>query len=69
MLVLSRKSHEAVVIGDSHDLESMLKVTVLEVKGSRVKLGFEVDKHVPINRWEVWRRMNSKQDHALCKAH
>ncbi len=66
MLVLSRKNHEAVVIGDSNDLESMLKVTVLEVKGRRVKLGFEVDKHVPINRWEVWRRICGDESRAIC---
>jgi carbon storage regulator len=59
MLVLTRKSHEAVVVGDRHHLDQLLKVTVLGVKGDKVRLGFEVDKNVPINRWEVWQRICS----------
>jgi carbon storage regulator CsrA len=35
----------------------MLKVTVLEIIGGRVRLGFEVDKDVPVHRWEVWERI------------
>ena len=57
MLVLSRKSNEAVVIGGSTAFERMLKVTVLEIEGGRVRLGFEVDKEVPVHRWEVWERI------------
>jgi sRNA-binding carbon storage regulator CsrA len=35
----------------------MLKVTVLESSSSRVILGFEADKGVPIHRCEVWERI------------
>jgi sRNA-binding carbon storage regulator CsrA len=35
-----------------------MKVTVLGVKGSRVKLGFEVDPSVPVHRGEIWDRIN-----------
>jgi carbon storage regulator CsrA len=35
-----------------------MKVTVLGVKGSRVKLGFEVDPSVPVHRGEIWERIN-----------
>ena len=58
MLVLSRKSQESVVIGGSDGLHRLLKVTVLEIKGSKVKLGFEVDADVPVHRLEVWERIN-----------
>ena len=54
MLVLSRKNNEAVVIGGSGSFERMLKVTVLEIRSGRVRLGFEASKDVPVHRWEVW---------------
>lgn len=59
MLVLSRKSQESVVVGGAGGCEPMLKVTVLEIKGGRVRLGFEVDAAVPVNRLEVWERIRS----------
>jgi carbon storage regulator CsrA len=57
MLVLSRKKQEAVVVGGSDGFERMLKVTVLEINAGRVRLGFEVDKEIPVHRWEVWERI------------
>jgi len=57
MLVLSRKSQESVIVGGSDGFERMLKVTVLEIKGGKVRLGFEADKEVPVHRWEVWERI------------
>ena len=62
MLVLSRKSHEAVVISGGDGLEQLLKVTVLETSGGRVKLGFEAHKNFPIHRAEVWERMRAETD-------
>jgi carbon storage regulator CsrA len=59
MLVLTRKSKEAVVVGGSVGFERMLKVTVLEIDGGKVRLGFEVDRAVPVHRWEVWERIHS----------
>jgi carbon storage regulator len=57
MLVLTRRSQEAVVVGGSVGFESMLKVTVLDINGGKVRLGFEVDQQVPVHRLEVWERM------------
>ena len=57
MLVLSRKNKEAVVIGGSENLEHMVKVTVIDVKNGRVRLGFEADATVPVNNLEVWERI------------
>jgi carbon storage regulator len=47
MLVLSRKVGERVVIGDR------IVVTVLEVKGRQVRLGFEAPPDVQIWRGEL----------------
>ena len=59
MLVLSRKSQESVVIGGADGAHRMLKVTVLDIRGTHVKLGFEADADVPVHRSEVWERINA----------
>jgi carbon storage regulator CsrA len=59
MLVLSRKRLESVVVGGTVGFERLLKVTVLELKGSSVRLGFEVDSSVTVHRWEVWERIHA----------
>jgi carbon storage regulator len=59
MLVLSRKTQESVVVGGSDRFERMLKVTVLEIKAGKVRLGFEADAGVPVHRAEVWERIQS----------
>ena len=59
MLVLSRKKQEAVVVGGSGGFERLLKVTVLEINPGTVRLGFEVDKDVPVHRLEVWERIHA----------
>jgi carbon storage regulator CsrA len=58
MLVLSRKNLQSVVVGGSDGFERLLKVTVLEIRSSNVKLGFEVDASVPVHRSEVWERIS-----------
>ena len=58
MLVLTRKSQEAVVVGSADRLEHMLKVTVLEICGGKVKLGFEAPSDVLVHRWEIWERIH-----------
>lgn len=57
MLVLSRKSRESVVVGGADGFHRLLKVTVLEIRGASVKLGFEADPGVPVHRHEVWERI------------
>ena len=56
MLVISRKSNESVVVGGNDRFERLIKVTVLEIDGNNVRLGFEVDSDVPVHRFEVWER-------------
>jgi carbon storage regulator CsrA len=58
MLVLSRKSRESVVVGGADGFHRLLKVTVLGVHGTNVKLGFEVDPDIPVHRSEVWEQIN-----------
>ena len=65
MLVLSRRNREAVVVGGPNSVERMLKVTVLEITSGKVTLGFEVNKDVPVHRWEVWERIRASAQPAM----
>jgi carbon storage regulator CsrA len=65
MLVLARKPNESVVVGGFNRPEPLLKVTVLEIGTSRVVLGFEADKGVPVHRSEVWERICTNSPTAL----
>ena len=38
----------------------VLEVKVLEIRGEKVKLGFDVDPDVPVHRLEVWERVFGK---------
>lgn len=57
MLVLSRKRQESIVVGGSAGFEHVLKITVLDIKGGSVRLGFDADTAVAVHRWEVWQRI------------
>lgn len=59
MLVLTRKNSESVVIGGSDGFQTVLKVTVLEIRNGKVKLGFEADPAVSIRRSEVRKRIGA----------
>jgi carbon storage regulator len=50
MLVLSRKPNEAVIINDT------VRVTVVGIKGDRVRLGIEAPRDVSVDRGEVHAR-------------
>jgi carbon storage regulator CsrA len=58
MLVLTRKNRESVVICRPEDLEVMLEITILEIEGGRVRLGFTADTKLPIHRREIWERIS-----------
>jgi carbon storage regulator len=62
MLVLSRKNQESVVIGAADGLHRLLKVTVLGIRGTIVKLGFDVDPDIPVHRSEVWDRIRAETE-------
>lgn len=48
MLVLSRKRDERIVIGGN------IVITVIEVRGDKVRLGIEAPADVPVHRQEVY---------------
>jgi carbon storage regulator len=48
MLVLSRKKNESIVINND------VTVTVVEIRGDKVRLGIVAPKDVPVHREEVY---------------
>ena len=49
MLVLSRKKNEEVICADG-----IIVVRVIEIRGDKVRLGFEAASDISIHRREVW---------------
>ena len=48
MLVLSRNRDESIMIGDN------IVVTVVDVRGDKVRLGIQAPKEIPVHRQEVY---------------
>jgi carbon storage regulator len=53
VLVLSRRSHESIRIGDT------IVVTVLEVRGDHVRLGIDAPHDIEVHRQEVYEAIQS----------
>jgi carbon storage regulator len=54
MLILTRRVRETVMIGD------LVAVTILSVNGSRVRVGINAPKGLPVHRREIYERIRSK---------
>ncbi|MEY2725425.1 MAG: hypothetical protein RLZZ458_1292 [Planctomycetota bacterium] len=48
MLVLSRQSDEAIIIGDN------IRVTIVEVRGDKVRIGIDAPRDVTVHRQEIY---------------
>ena len=69
MLVLTRKNRESVVIAGPDETQVVLEITILEIEGGRVRLGFQADTRMPIHRREVWDRICNGNGQGNGKAH
>lgn len=62
MLVLSRTRNEKIIIGDN------ITITIVEIRGDKVRLGIDAPDDVPVHREEVYqaikeeKRMNAEQE-------
>lgn len=54
MLVLSRKKNESIIICDN------VVVTVIEIRGDKVRLGIEAPKDVSVHRREVYEAIHGR---------
>jgi carbon storage regulator len=56
MLVLSRKKNESIVINND------ITVTVVEIRGDKVRLGIVAPKEVPVHRQEVYDAIHNREN-------
>lgn len=58
MLVLTRKVHQSIVIGDN------IEVVVLEVRGEQVRLGIRAPRDVTVHRKEIYEQIQEDDPNA-----
>lgn len=61
-MVLSRQRGEVICIGDN------IKITIVDIRGDKVRVGIEAPKELPVHRKEVYdiiRREEKKADDAV----
>jgi carbon storage regulator len=61
MLVLSRKKNETIVINND------IVITVVEIRGDKVRLGIVAPKDVPVHREEVYEAIHGTKAPAVPK--
>ena len=55
MLILTRRSGEAVIVGDN------VRIAVLDIRGNQVRLGVEAPREVTVHREEGYQRIVEEQ--------
>ena len=55
MLVLSRKVDESIIINDN------IIITVVEIRGDKVRLGIQAPREVPVHRSEIHAAIKNEQ--------
>lgn len=56
MIVLSRKKNEKLVIGDN------VVITVVDIRGDRVRLGIDAPRDIPLARKEVYDALKAQEE-------
>lgn len=61
MLVLSRQRDETIMIGDD------VEITVVDIRGDKVRLGINAPTHIPVHRKEVYEAIQREVAEAAAK--
>ncbi len=59
MLVLSRQRDESIMIGDD------VVVTIVDVRGDKVRLGINAPKEIPVHRQEIYEAIKRENRRAI----
>ena len=62
MLVLSRHRDESIMIGDD------IVVTIVDIRGDKVRLGIDAPQHVPVHRQEIYEAIQRENRKAAGQA-
>jgi len=60
MLVLSRSKDESIIIGDD------VKITIIDVKGDKVRLGITAPRSISVHRKEVYEAIQRERRSCGC---
>ena len=58
MLVLSRQRDESIMIGDD------IEITIVDIRGEKVRLGINAPPHVPVHRKEIYEAIRREKQAA-----
>ena len=58
MLVLSRHRDESIMIGDD------VVITIVDIRGDKVRLGIDAPQHIPVHRQEVYEAIQRENQKA-----
>jgi carbon storage regulator len=58
MLVLSRQRDESIIIGDN------IVITIVDVRGDKVRLGIDAPREIPVHRREVYEAIQRENQQA-----
>ena len=61
MLVLSRHRDESIIIGDE---ERKIIVTIVDIRGDKVRLGVQCPQDIPVHREEVYEAIKRENEKA-----
>ena len=59
MLVLSRQRDESIIIGDN------IVITVVDIRGDKVRLGIQAPSEIPVHRQEVYEAIQRENMRAV----
>jgi carbon storage regulator len=63
MLVLSRQKDESIIIGDD------VEITIVDVRGDKVRLGITAPKEIPVHRREVYEAIQREKREKEAQQH
>jgi len=59
MLVLSRQRDESIMIGDD------VEITIVDVRGDKVRLGITAPKQIPVHRREIYDAIQREKEQSV----